>query len=180
MEQELGSIFFMKLSPEQQKNYTVLELRENMAEKIRSNHPYIKVLVVDCQLRIPSNDHEFDKIIAIHVLEHSPGLPAAIKEIYKICHKENGFFSVVIPCERGWLYSFERKISAQRIFEKRYKQSYQWFIEREHINVPQEILNEILPYFTLVSREYFPFKFTPFIWCNLCIGLTFKPRQEII
>lgn len=169
-------LFYETLSHEQRKNYVALELRENMAEKIRNNHPDIKVLVGDCQQKISVDDHEFDRIIAIHVLEHLPNLPAAIKEIYRICNKKNGFFSVVIPCEGGWLYSFARKISAQRIFEKRYKQSYKFFIEREHVNIPHEILDEILPYFTLVSREFFPFKFSPFIWCNLCIGLTFKPR----
>ena len=173
-------LFYEILSNEQLKNYVALELRENMAEKIKDNHPDLQILIGDCQGRIPAQDHEFDRIIAIHVLEHLPNLPEAIKEIYRVCHKRNGFFSVVIPCEGGKTYSFSRKISAQRIFEKRYKQSYKWFIEREHVNVPTEILEEILPYFKLESREYFPFKFLPFLWCNLCIGLTFKPRQKCI
>ena len=43
---------------------------------------------------------------------------------------------VVIPCEGGLAYSLARRISAQRIFEKRYGMSYRFFIESEHINVP--------------------------------------------
>lgn len=168
-------IFYETLSDEQQKNYVAFELRENMAEKIRNNHPDVQVLIGDCQERIPAQDNEFDRILAIHVLEHLPNLPAAVKEIYRVCHKINGFFSVVIPCESGLAYSFARKISAQRIFEKKYNQPYKWFIEREHVNVPTEILEEISPYFKLESLEFFPFNFLPFIWCNLCIGLTFKP-----
>ena len=172
-------LFYEKLSTNQRKNYVALELRENMAEKIRNNHPDIQVLIGDCQEMIAARDHEFDRIIAIHVLEHLPNLPEAIKEIYRVCHKRNGFFSVVIPCERGLVYSLARKISAQRLFEKKYKQPYKWFIEREHVNVPKEILEEITPYFKLEAQEFFPFKFLPFIWCNLCIGFTFKPIPNI-
>lgn len=83
-----------------------------------------------------------------------------------------------IPCEDGWAYTLARKISAQRIFEKKYKQSYRWFIEREQVNVPTEIIEEIIPYFTLKSKEFFPFKFLPYIECNLCIRLTFRPKVE--
>ncbi|MEN9450438.1 MAG: hypothetical protein RJA83_1052 [Pseudomonadota bacterium] len=170
-------LFYEALTIEQRKNYVALELRANMAEKIRNNHPDIRVLVGDCQQKIAAQDNEFDRILAIHVLEHLPNLPEAIKEIYRICHKGNGFFSVVIPCEGGKAYSLARKISAQRLFEKRYKQSYNWFIEREHVNLSTEILDEINPYFNLESREFFPFKFLPYTWCNLCIGFTFKPKK---
>ena len=170
-------IFHENLSDLQRKNYVALELRENMAAGIRKNHPDIQVWVGDCQEKISAADHEFDRIIASHVLEHLPNLPEAIKEIYRVCHKKNGVFSVVIPCEGGFGYSIGRKISVQRIFEKRYQQPYKWFIEREHVSEPQEILEEILPYFELVSREFFPLKFLPYIWCNICIGLNFRPKQ---
>ena len=49
---------------------------------------------------------------------------------------------MVIPCEGGFGYSIGIKFSVQRIFEKRYQQPYKWFIEREHVNVAQEILDE--------------------------------------
>lgn len=164
------------LSIKQRKNYVALELREKMADHIKKIYPDIKVLVGDCQEKILALDNEFDRILAVHVLEHLPNLPAAIKEIYRVCHKEKGFFSIVIPCEGGKVYSYARKISAQRIFEKKYNQSYKWFIEREHVNTPKEILEEICPYFTLESQEFYPFKFLPFIWCNLCIGFNFRPK----
>lgn len=138
-------LFYETLSYEQRKNYVALELRENMAEAIKNNHSDITVLIGDCQKQIQAQDNEFDRILAIHVLEHLTNLPEAVKEIYRVCHKQNGVFSVVIPCEGGIAYSLARKISAQRIFEKRYKQSYKWFIAREHVNVPTEILEEITP-----------------------------------
>ncbi len=172
-------IFHENLSGIQRKNYIALELRENMAEGIRSNHPDIQVWVGDCQDQIPASDGEFDRVIASHVLEHLPNLPRAIKEIYRVCNKQTAIFSVVIPCEGGLSHSMGRKVSVQRLFEKKYRQPYKWFIEREHVNVPHEIFEEILPYFCLVSSEFFPFKFLPFVWCNLCIGLTFKPKPKL-
>lgn len=172
-------LFYETLSNEQRKAYVALELRENMTETLKKNHPDINVLRGDCQQKIEAEDNEFERIIAIHVLEHLTNLPQAIKEIYRVCHKKNGFFSVVIPCEGGIAYTLARKLSAQKIFEKKYKQSYRWFIAREHVNVPTEIFEEITPYFILESKEFFPFKFLPFIACNLCIGLTFRPKLRM-
>ena len=39
-------------------------------------------------------------------------------------------------------YSLARRVSAQRIFERRYQMSYDWFVASEHINVPREIVEE--------------------------------------
>jgi hypothetical protein len=83
--------------------------------------------------------------------------------------------SIVIPCEGSLAYSIARKISAQRIFEKRYKQSYHWFIEREHINCPNEIFGELSSYFELASTTYFPIPLK-LEFCNLCIGATLRPK----
>ena len=41
------------------------------------------------------------------------------------------------------------------IRKKRYKQDYRWFIEREHINLPHEIFDELSPYFSLAQSTYF-------------------------
>jgi hypothetical protein len=109
-------------------------------------------------------------------LEHLPDLPAAIREIYRLCDKRAGSLSIVIPCEGSAAYALARKISAQRIFEKRYKQSYRWFIEREHLNVPAEIFEELAPYFERTKSTYFPIP-VDFEFCNLCIGASFTPRE---
>ena len=74
-------------------------------------------------------------------------------------------------------YSLARKISAQRVFERRYQQPYKWFIEREHINRPHEILEELRPYFRITHRSFFPLR-VPLVFCNLCIGLTLVPKPS--
>jgi SAM-dependent methyltransferase len=166
------------LTPEQKSNYYALELRENMAEGIRKAHPDVNTVCADCQARMPFEDGYFDRILAVHVLEHLPNLPAALDEIYRLCNKKSGTFSVVIPCEGGLAYSLARRISAQRIFESRYKMPYDWFYKREHINFPVEIQEEILRKFDISSRAYFPL-LIPSISMNLCIGLTATPRASV-
>src|SRR2546423_8533496 len=168
---------YERLTPQQEKNYVALELRQNMAEKIRARFPNVQTSVGDCQERLGFADGHFDRILAIHVLEHLPNLPAAIKELHRLCHSERGIFSVVIPCEGGWAYGLARRISAQRLFEKRYHQSYGWFIQREHINRPREIMEALGEHFETVHHSWFPL-LVPSITLNLCIGLTLRPKPS--
>lgn len=173
----LGEHFaYEKLTPIQKQNYVALELRENMACKIKDRYPDIITHVGDCQSRLNFADGFFDRILAIHVLEHLPNLPAAVAEMHRLCNKEKGIFSVVIPCEGGALYTLGRKLSAQRLFKKRYQQSYQWFIEREHVSKPSEIQEELEKFFKITHRQFFPF-LLPKVNINLCIGLTMVPRD---
>ena len=167
---------YEKLSPEQERNYVALELRENMAAEISRRFPRVQVVVGDCQTHLDFPDGSFDRILAVHVLEHLPNLPAALREMHRLCHPERGVFSVVIPCEGSLAYTLARRISAQRIFEKRYRQSYDWFIKREHLNRPEEIISELNAYFQIVDRGFFPIP-VPLLFCNLCLGLTLKSRH---
>ncbi len=167
---------YEKLTPEQRKNYYALELRPNMSAEIQRRFPEVQTITGDCQKRLPFPDGFFDRVLAIHVLEHLPDLPATVREMHRLCNKSEGVFSIVIPCEGSLAYTLARKISAQRLFEKRYKQSYRWFIEREHINRPEEILGELAPYFEIEERSFFPLPI-PLVFCNLVIGLTLRPRR---
>ncbi|HEY8749338.1 MAG TPA: methyltransferase domain-containing protein [Tepidisphaeraceae bacterium] len=168
---------YEKLTPEQERDYYAVELRQNMTDALQARFPRIKAVTGDCQQRLDFPDAHFDRILAVHVLEHLPDLPAAIREMYRLCDKSTGVFSVVIPCEGSLAYTLARRISAQRIFEKRYNQSYRWFIEREHINLPHEILAELRPYFTIEQRSFFPIPL-PIVAGNLVIGLTLRPRPQ--
>ena len=167
---------YERLTPAQERQYVALELRENMAAKIRERFPNVQALVGDCQERLPFPDGHFDRVLAIHVLEHLPNLPAALREVHRLCHPDRGVFSVVIPCEGGLAYQLARTVSAQRLFEKRYRQSYDWFIQREHINRPREIMEVLAERFDTTHRAWFPLV-VPSVTLNLCIGLTLRPRK---
>jgi SAM-dependent methyltransferase len=159
----------------QDENYTAVELRGEMAEAIKRKYPRVQTIVGDCQQRLALADSSFDRALAIHVLEHLPDLPAAIAELHRVL-KHDGRLIAVIPCEGGMAYGLARRISAQRIFERRYKVSYDWFVKSEHINVPREINAELARHFEVLDRRYFPLR-VPITAANLVIGLTLRPRS---
>lgn len=169
---------YERLSREQQCGYYGLDIRPNMVETLQRTHPEVNAIVGDCQTRQPFEDGYFDRIIAIHVLEHLPDLPSALRELHRLCNPQTGVLQVVIPCEGGLAYGLARRISAKRIFEKRYKQTYDWFIEREHINLPREIFEELEPYFQHFDRYYFPLR-VPIETCNLFIAFTARPKAGV-
>ena len=82
-------------------DYVAVELRPEMAGGDRASATRaVEVVVGDCQRRMPFPDASFDRVLAIHVLEHLPDLPAALAEIRRLL-KPSGRFVVVIPCEGG-------------------------------------------------------------------------------
>jgi hypothetical protein len=85
---------------------------------------------------------------------------------------------VVIPCEGGWAYTLARNISARPHFEKKYKDSYDWFVAAEHLSRPNEIIEELERLFTVKHTRYFPL-LIPVINFNLTIGLTLVKKEQI-
>jgi SAM-dependent methyltransferase len=137
----------------------------------------VQTVVGDCQQRLDFADGFFDRVIAVHVLEHLPNLPATIRESHRLLNKARGRFLIVIPTEGSPAYSLARRISAQRVWNQRFGGGYEEFYQREHINLPHEILAELAPYFTIEARSFFPLG-VPWIFCNLCIGLSLVPRSS--
>jgi SAM-dependent methyltransferase len=151
-------------------DYYALELRKEMSDEIVKKFPKVKTIIGDIQNKLDFKDNFFDRIIAVHVLEHLPDLPSAINEIKRLL-KNDGFCDFIIPCEGSFAYSIARKISAERIFKKRYKMPYNWLIKIEHINNCKEIVNEIKKSgLKISSKAFFPFPF-PFLFCNLVVKL---------
>jgi SAM-dependent methyltransferase len=168
-------IAWEKLNPKQESEYVAIELRESMAQKMRVRFPRITVMVADVQEGLPFPDNYFDRVVAVHVLEHLPNLPMAIREVHRVCTCD-ATLSVVIPCEGSAATTIARRVSAQRLYERRYGCSYELFIRREHINLPHEITEELLQFFGITHRSFFQVPL-PIVWCNLFIGMTLRPRK---
>lgn len=137
-------------------------------------HPEVKCLLGDCQGEY-AVENTFDRAIAIHVLEHLPNLPEALRQLHKVL-KEDGVAHVVIPCEGSLAYTICRKISAERLWHKFYHTDYTWFIKSEHINLPDEIIEEIEKLFEIKYKRFFPIPL-PFQFCNIAIGMTLYPKK---
>ena len=167
---------YERLTPAQEREYVANDIRANMLAQLHERFPKVQTVLGDCQKGFDFPDGHFDRVLAIHVLEHLPNLPAAVRELHRVMDKKKGFLQVVIPCEGSLAYTLARRISAQRIFEKRYKQPYRWFIEREHVNVPSEILGELREKFEIQSTRYWPFPI-PLEMANLVIALRCVPKQ---
>lgn len=155
--------------------YYCNELRDELAKKIQERFPRAHTAVGDCQQRLDFSEHFFDRVIAIHVLEHLPNLPGALAEVHRLL-KPGGRFSVVIPCEGGTVYSLARRVSSQRMFEKRYAWSYREYIRTEHVNTANEVLAVLEEKFVVKHRTFFP-TLVPAVDFNLLIGLTLEPRR---
>jgi hypothetical protein len=169
---------YEELSAEQEAGYHCNEYRENMAAEIRRRFPRVRTVVSDCQQKMDFPDGFFDRILAIHVLEHLPDLPSCIHELYRLVNKQAGQLLIVIPTEGSPAYSLARRLSAERVWRRHFSAPYSEFYKREHINLVPEILAQLAPYFIIERSTCFPLRFLPFAFCNLVIGYSLAPRPR--
>jgi SAM-dependent methyltransferase/putative flippase GtrA len=155
--------------------YHAIELRQELCDRIRERFPGVHAWTGDCQERLDFADGYFDRIIAIHVLEHLPDLPRALREFDRLL-KPSGRVSVVIPCEGAWAHRLARNISERPHFERKYKQPYDWFIQAEHLSRPREIMEELKLVFDVRDTRFYPL-LVPVINFNLTIGLTLAKKK---
>lgn len=166
-----GHLAFEDLTRQQ---YHCLEIRPEFCEQLRHNNAIAGVTLGDIQERTPFEDKSFDRIIAIHVLEHLRNLPVAVAEVARLL-RDDGILDVVLPCEGGAAYYLARRISTKRMFEKRFGMSYDPIIASEHVSTLDEVLETLRPVFTAGYVKRFPFD-VPVNTINLCIALRMHKR----
>ena len=149
-------------------DYHVLEMREEFCKRLADRLSPRQVHQGSIEERQPFEDGSFDRLIAIHVLEHLRNLPPALDECARLL-RPGGFFDVVLPCEGGMAYSFARRISSKRMFESHFKMSYDPIIKAEHVNQLWEVNQELFKRFKPVVRKHFPL-IVPLDTANLFVG----------
>jgi len=148
--------------------YHVLEYRSEFCNILSTRLPPDRVHHGDIEQRQPFADHSFDRVIAIHTLEHLRNLPAAIEEVVRIM-KPNGVFDVVLPCEGGFAYTLARRLSAEKMFREKFGLDYRPIIENEHVNTLAEVQFVLKKRFKKRAARYFPL-LIPNVDLNLCVG----------
>jgi SAM-dependent methyltransferase len=155
-------------------DYHAVELRPDLVEELRARFPTVHAIQADCQRSLPYGEAYFDRVLAIHILEHLPDLPAALEEVRRVL-KPTGRFVVCIPCEGGLAHRLGRRLTVQRTFERRYGVPYGPHIRADHINEPREIMEELRARFRVAHRRFYPLG-VPLVDVNIQIGLTLEPR----
>lgn len=151
-------------------DYYCLEYRSEWADFLKSKFDPEKVICGDIQEKQPFPEGSFDRVIAIHVLEHLPDLPRALVEIYRLL-KPGGHFDIVIPCEGGLGYHYAREITSARIFRKKFGIPYKTIMDAEHINQYPEIIHCLKKQnWDFERQSFFPF-IIPSWQINFCVGL---------
>lgn len=153
-------------------DYAMLEYRREWADELKAKFPQHHCFQGDIQTELPFRPGRFDRIIAIHVLEHLPDLPRALREVDRLL-APGGSFEAVIPCEGGWAYELAREMTSARLFRKNFGMSYRPIMQAEHINRCDEILDELtrMPW-RRTTRAFFPL-FIPVWKANFCLGLQY-------
>lgn len=165
-----GHLPFEDLSKQ---DYHCLEMRPEMCaelERLRGVTP----ICHDIQRRTTFADGTFDRVVAIHVLEHLRDLPAALAEIARILAAD-GILDVVLPCEGSPAYAAARRISAKPFFERRYGMSYDPIIANEHVSTLSEVVDELSRHFVVARARRFPFD-VPIDAINLCVAFRMRKR----
>ncbi|MBK7974498.1 MAG: class I SAM-dependent methyltransferase [Deltaproteobacteria bacterium] len=155
-------------------SYVCLEERASFCETLRGFLPREAVFQGDIQERQRWPDGDFERIIAIHILEHLKDLPAALAEIDRLLAPD-GCFDVVVPTEGGLAYALGRKLSAERLFRKRFRMDYTPIRQNEHVSTYTEIAAELTRVFRVERRVFYPLA-VPIATLNLFVGYRLRRK----
>lgn len=150
-------------------------MTDQFCDALRKSYPQHEVVKSDIQGKTKWENAQFDRIVAVHVLEHLPNLPKALEEIQRLLTPE-GVLDIVIPCEGGLAHTLGRKISAERMFRKNFGMDFTPIRKNEHVNRYVEIVYLLDKHFRRERSRYFPFVTGPH-WANFCAGFRYRLKK---
>lgn len=125
---------------------------------------------------LPYADGRFDRVIAIHVLEHIPHPHLAIKEWIRVV-KPGGTLSILIPTDPGIAWRLGRHLGPRRnALAQGF--AYDYIMAREHINACNNLIALLRYYCRDIRERWWPF-LIPSLDINLFYGchVTISPTQ---
>ena len=153
-----------------------VEVDPYFADELAKALPECNVIVGDIQSDLPAlQSNTYDRIVAFHVLEHLPDLPAALAQI-KRAMRDDAVFDVMLPCEGGMMYSLGRSVTTARYFKKKFNRNFAKFIAQEHVSTVAEILKLLNAEFVSEMTTFYPTRI-PSADVNLAVGLRLRKRQ---
>jgi SAM-dependent methyltransferase len=155
--------------------YRCCECDPHFCEILRQELGDEPVICADIQRRVPMEGRAFDRIVAAHILEHLPDLPAALDEVSRLM-KPDAVFDVVIPCEGSPLYALGRSFTSARTFRRHFGSGFREIMRAEHVNTAGEIVDELKRRFRVEHKEYFPFS-SQLVGTSINLLAGFRLRQ---
>ena len=154
---EIGAGTGTHLAYETTGEYIALDGFAELASMI-PDRPGLSVIVADCEGPLPYSDGHFDRVLAIHVLEHLYNLPAALDEAGRVL-KPGGVFCGRHPMSRrSWLLDVGQRFTSRRMFEQRFPDlTYDWLIDYDHCNSAREVLGELERRSACCDEDSFPY-----------------------
>lgn len=113
--------------------------------KKRYDDPRIRFYTADA-MRLDAADDSFDRLIAVHVLEHLPHPHEALKEWTRVL-RDDGVLSIVLPTEGGLWWNIGRHLTTRRSYG-RLGFDYDYIQAREHVSACYRLV--------AILRHYFP------------------------
>ncbi len=117
--------------------------------------------------KLQFSDNTFDRLIAVHVLEHIYEPHIVLKE-WKRVIRGGGVLSVVIPTDPGLMWRLGRRLGPRRALLKK-GLPYDYIMAREHVNSCYHLVSLLRYYFPNGVESWSPFK-VPFLDMNLFLG----------
>jgi len=117
-------------------------------------------------LSLPFSDTTFDRIVAIHSLEHVLNLDQTCHEFSRVL-KKGGILSAILPCDPGLLWSIAQLFSRHQVGMSR--EEYDYFLANQHVNPVYNVLATLNFHYVQKYLTYYPLTILPFRHLNFTV-----------
>lgn len=136
--------------------YCMTDSSTRMLEAARSAHRFPENIIVReaDATRLDFDDAGFDRLIAVHVLEHLYRPHEVLREWARVL-KPGGILSLVLPCDPGLLWRLGRYFGPRRRGRAN-GLDYDYVMAREHVNAITNLVALIRYYFDDKDENWWP------------------------